>query len=67
MSDNSGNMRVALLTPPVSQLSVCASLRTFFALIGDAHRMAYVDPYVGPRRERKNLAPDSPDARDPTW
>ena len=44
-----------------------ASLIAMARLVGDAFRMAYVDPYVSHGRQPK-IAPDKDfEGRDPTW
>lgn len=53
--------------PGVPRLSVFASLGALFGLMGDAYRMAYVDPFAGLRRQTQILPEDDPDGRDPAW
>lgn len=71
MQDITGIMwrkqRIAVPKPKVSRLSVGAGLRTLVVLIGNAHSMAYVDPYAAPRRQQQILPPENPDGRDSTW
>jgi hypothetical protein len=47
--------------------TVGASLGAFFGLIGDAYKMAYVDPYTGLRRQLQTIPDDEIAGRDPSW
>jgi len=49
------------------RLGIGASLAAIFGLLGDAFKMAYVDPYTS-RGRRPQVAPDDAlEGRDPTW
>ena len=46
---------------------VAASLAALSVLLGDAFKMAYVDPYIGRSRQPQVVPDDDLDGRDPTW
>lgn len=49
------------------RLTIGASLGAIFGLMGDAHRMAYLDPFTG-RGGQPHIVPDDAlEGRDPTW
>lgn len=50
----------------VSGFGVGAALAAIPRLLGDAFKMAYVDPYAG-RRGPRVLPDDAPEGRDPDW
>lgn len=47
--------------------AVGASISTMSALMGDALRMAYVDPYASLSRQLPAILDDGLKGRDPTW
>jgi hypothetical protein len=49
------------------RLKVGASLAALFGLVGDAFKMAYVDPYIGHGRRPPVVPDDDLEGRDPTW
>lgn len=59
--------RVELPGPRFLWLSTSGSLSRVFGLIGDAHRMAFVDPYTSPRPQPQILPDDDLEGRDPAW
>ena len=59
--------RFKLPRPSYPRLAFGASLGAMFGLMGDAHRMAFVDPYTGPRRQPQIIPDDDLEGRDPTW
>lgn len=59
--------RFNLPRPSYPKLAFGASLGAAFRLMGDAHRMAYVDPFASPRRQPKISRDDDLEGRDPTW
>ena len=50
----------------IPTLGIAASLAAMFAVLGDALKMAYVEPYTSHRRPQV-LPDDDPEGRDPTW
>lgn len=58
---------VELFKPRFLRLPSSVSFSRFFGSIGDAHRMALVDPYTSPRLQPRILTDDALEGRDPTW
>ncbi|MDQ6433649.1 hypothetical protein RB623_06250 [Mesorhizobium sp. LHD-90] len=57
--------RSDLQQPSIPMLRIGASLAAISALLGDALKMAYVDPYTS---HRPHIAPDDGlEGRDPEW
>ena len=49
------------------RLGIGASLAAISGLVGDALKMAYVDPYTNLRRQPRVVPDDDLEGRDPTW
>ncbi len=61
-------IRRADATPQaVPRLPIAASFWAKFGLVGDAYRMAYVDPYTSLRRQPQIIPDDDLKGRDPSW
>ncbi|UVC11552.1 hypothetical protein IHQ71_13785 [Rhizobium sp. TH2] len=48
-------------------LAIGASINAMPLLMGDALRMAYVDPYTSLRRQPRIVPDDDLEGRDPDW
>ena len=58
--------RLILPRPGFPRLGIGATLTAMFGLLGDAFKMAYVDPYASHRRQP--VVPDDDlEGRDPDW
>ena len=53
--------------PRLRFAKIVASLVAISGLVGDAFRMAHVDPYINLRRQPNVVPDDALDGRDPTW
>ena len=51
----------------IPTLKIGASLAAISAALGDAFKMAYVEPYTSHGRRPEVLPDDDLDGRDPTW
>jgi hypothetical protein len=51
----------------IPRLRIGASLAAISGLLGDAFKMAYVNPYTSLRRQRQIVPDDDLEGRDPTW
>jgi hypothetical protein len=49
------------------RLAIGASLNAISGLVGDALKMAYVDPYATLGRQPQVVPDDNLEGRDPTW
>ena len=49
------------------RLAIGASLAAISGLMGDALKMAYVDPYTSRRRQPQVVPDDDLEGRDPSW
>ena len=49
------------------RLGIGASLAAISGLLGDAFKMAYVDPYTSHGRRPQVVPDDDLEGRDPTW
>ncbi len=61
------NRRSNLQQLSIPTLRIAVSLAAISALLGDAFKMAYVDPYTSHRRRPQALPDDDLEGRDPTW
>lgn len=59
--------RFHLQRPSIATLKVGASLAAMSGLLGDAFKMAYVDPYDSHGRRPQVVSDDDLEGRDPTW
>ncbi|MDG4880138.1 hypothetical protein [Mesorhizobium sp. WSM4884] len=59
--------RLNLLRLGFPRLAIGASLSAMTSLMGDALKLAYVDPYVSVRREAPAAPDDNLEGRDPAW
>lgn len=59
--------RSSLQRPGIPGLRIGASLAAISVLLGDAFKMAYVDPYVSRGRQAEIVPKDDPEGRDPSW
>lgn len=59
--------RLKLPRPSLPKLAIRASLCAISGLVGDAFKMAYVDPYTSRRRQSEVAPDDDPEGRDPRW
>jgi hypothetical protein len=59
--------RLKLPRPNSPGLSFSASLSAMFGAMGEAHRMALVDPYTGLRRQQQFIPDDDLKGRNPNW
>jgi len=53
--------------PTILPLRIAAPLAAMSILLGDALRMAYVDPYASRGRGRQVAPEEGLDGRDPDW
>lgn len=58
-------LKLARLSFP--RLAIGASLSAISGLVGDALKMAYVDPYAGLGRQPQIVPDEDLEGRDPTW
>ena len=59
--------RFDLRRPNIPTLGIGASLAAIPRLLGDAFKMAYVDPYTSHGRRPQVVADDDFEGRDPSW
>ena len=59
--------RLNLPRPSFPKLGIGASLAAISSLVGDALKMAYVEPYTIHRRRPQVVPDDDLDGRDPNW
>ena len=59
--------RLNLPRPSFPRLAIGASLAAISGLMGDALKMAYVDPYTSLRRRPQIVPDDDLEGRDPNW
>ncbi|TPK97415.1 MULTISPECIES: hypothetical protein [unclassified Mesorhizobium] len=59
--------RFKLLRRSFPRLAIGASLNAISGLVGDALKMAYVDPYASLGRQPPVVPDDDLKGRDPTW
>jgi hypothetical protein len=59
--------RLNLPRPNIPMLRIGASLTAISVLLGDALKMAYVDPYTSHGRRPQVVPDDDLEGRDPTW
>ena len=59
--------RLSLPRPSLPRLAIGASLVAISGLLGDAFKMAYVDPYTSLGRRPQVVPDDDLEGRDPTW
>ncbi len=59
--------RLKLPRPSFPRLAIGASLVAISGLVGDALKMAYVDPYASLGRQSRAVPGDDLEGRDPTW
>ena len=59
--------RLGLSRLSFPRLAIGASLNAISGLMGDALKMAYVDPYTSRRREPQIVPDDDLEGRDPSW
>ena len=59
--------RLNLPRPSFPRLGIGASLAAISGLLGDAFKMAYVDPYTSHGRQPQVAPDDDLEGRDPTW
>jgi hypothetical protein len=72
MTDISGvapiaNRRSNLQRPNIPALRIGASFLAISVLLGDAFKMAYMDPYASLGRKPPTVPDDDLAGRDPTW
>lgn len=53
--------------PSILARRIAASLAAISAVLGDAFKMAYVEPYTSHGRRQQALPDDDLEGRDPTW
>lgn len=51
----------------IPRLGIGTSLAAMFTLLGDAIKMAYVEPYTVHRRRPRGVQDEDLDVRDPGW
>jgi hypothetical protein len=59
--------RLDLRRPKIPTLGIGASLAAIPRLLGDAFKMAYVDPYTNHGRRPQIVPDDDLKGRDPSW
>ena len=59
--------RLSLSRLSFPRLGIGASLAAISGLMGDALKMAYVDPYTSHRRQPQIVPDDDLEGRDPSW
>lgn len=59
--------RLGLRRLSVPRLGIGASFAAISGLLGDAIRMAYLEPYAARRGQPRIAKDDDPEGRDPTW
>ncbi|RUX77265.1 hypothetical protein EN925_20040 [Mesorhizobium sp. M7A.F.Ca.US.006.04.2.1] len=59
--------RLNLSKPSFAWLQIGASLAAMSGFVGDALKMAFVDPYTSLRRQPEVVPEDDLEGRDPTW
>ena len=59
--------RLSLPRLSFPRLGIGASLAAISGLVGDAFKMAYVDPYTSLGRQPQVVPDDDLEGRDPTW
>ena len=59
--------RSSFQRPNIPALRIGASFLAISVLLGDAFKMAYVDPFTSHRRRPQVVPDDDLEGRDPSW